>query len=256
MTEHFFIVGAQRSGTTYLYSLLASHPEIEMAKPLRPEPKFFLKDTLFANGLVYYEQHFFSGKTGAWLRGEKSTSYLESVKAAYRIAQCFPKTKIIVVLRNPIERAISNYWFSVNSGLENMPIEQAFQCEGQRVSHYDREHISVSPYAYLARGRYIDYIAYYEQFFPAEHIKLIIFEQFAGLIEPVQAFYSFLGVDSNYIPPTLHQKKNVGNKPNTFLSPELRVYLEEYFAEPNKRLAQKFNLNLDTWGHPSGRQLQ
>ena len=59
MTRHFFIAGAQRSGTTYLYRLLDEHPEIEMAKPERPEPKFFLLDELHARGLKFYENHFF-----------------------------------------------------------------------------------------------------------------------------------------------------------------------------------------------------
>ena len=86
MFEHFFIAGAQRSGTSYLYHILAEHPEIEMAKPLRPEPKFFHVDALFERGLDYYRHHFFEGKAGAWLRGEKSTSYMESEKAAGRAA--------------------------------------------------------------------------------------------------------------------------------------------------------------------------
>jgi hypothetical protein len=87
MTEHFFIIGAQRTGTTYLYHLLAEHPEIEMAQPLKPEPKYFLIDSLFAQGLETYQTRYFSGKSGVWLRGEKSTSYIESEKAAERDIQ-------------------------------------------------------------------------------------------------------------------------------------------------------------------------
>ena len=56
MTNHFFIVGAQRCGTTYLYNLLDEHPEIEMAKPVKPEPKFFMKDDLFEKGLDFYKE--------------------------------------------------------------------------------------------------------------------------------------------------------------------------------------------------------
>ena len=70
MTEHFFIIGAQRSGTTYLYHLLDEHPEICMARPLRPEPKFFLKNELYARGLEYYETCYFPDSLFRFLRVE------------------------------------------------------------------------------------------------------------------------------------------------------------------------------------------
>jgi hypothetical protein len=165
MNDHFFIAGAQRSATTYLYHLLAEHPEIEMAQPVRPEPKFFLVDELFEHGLAYYRERFFPGKPGARLRGEKSTSYMESEIAAQRIARCFPESHILFLLRDPIERAISNYWFSVNNGLESLPLEEAFRREEERWQQYDRSRVSVSPYAYLRRGRYIDFIEVYERYF-------------------------------------------------------------------------------------------
>ena len=98
MYDHFFIAGAQRSGTTYLYYVLAEHPDIEMAQPVRPEPKFFLTDALFERGLAYYHEQFFPGKPGARLRGEKSTSYMESEKAAQRISRSFPDARIVFML--------------------------------------------------------------------------------------------------------------------------------------------------------------
>src|SRR5712691_8572726 len=108
--DHFVIVGAQRCGTTYLYRLLDEHPEIEMAKPLRPEPKFFLDDDRFPLGLSYYESQFFS-EAGPRVRGEKSTSYIESDVAAQRIKATLPGAPMVAVLRDPVERAISNYRF-------------------------------------------------------------------------------------------------------------------------------------------------
>ena len=149
MIKHFFIAGAQRCGTTYLYTLLDEHPEIEMAKPFKPEPKFFLKDSLFSKGLSYYESHFFGSKPSAWLQGEKSTTYIESETAAKHIVHAFPDAKILIVLRNPIERAISNYWFSVNNGIETAPIEEAFINEEQRRLNYDHSRFSTSPFVYL-----------------------------------------------------------------------------------------------------------
>jgi len=247
MFEHFFIVGAQRSGTTYLYQLLAEHPEIEMARPISPEPKFFIADALFEQGLEYYENHFFVGKANAWLRGEKSTSYMESEKAAKRIARYFPKAKILFILRDPLERAISNYWFSVNNGLETMPMSDAFIHEEERRLDYDQQRTSVSPYAYLKRGRYIDYISMYERYFPTEHIKIILYEQFVGSRDLVRDLHVFLGVAPDFTPSTLYRVFNKGDKPNSALPPALERYLLDYFAESNARLAERFGLDLTEW---------
>jgi hypothetical protein len=88
--QHFFLVGAQRSGTIYLYHVLNEHPDIEMAVPIKPEPKFFLAPNSMELGVEHYEATFFKGKPGASIRGEKSTSYIESEAAAGRIAAAFP----------------------------------------------------------------------------------------------------------------------------------------------------------------------
>ncbi len=250
MTEHFFLIGAQRTGTTYLYNLLDDHPEIEMARPIKPEPKFFILDDLFGRGLDYYQSQFFSDQPGAWLKGDKSTSYIEFEKAAQRIAQTFPAAKILILVRDPIERAISNYWFSANNGLETLPLEAAFYQEEERWQDYDHAKISASPYAYLRRGRYMDYLALYERYLPTEQIKVIIHEQL--IAEPqtvIPDVYAFLGVDSGFVPPQRDQQKkvNASTKQETKLSPELEAYLKDYFAKSNTQLAAHLGLDLRQW---------
>src|SRR5262245_14449285 len=165
MIEHFFVVGAQRSGTTYLYYMLDEHPEIEMAKPIRPEPKFFMQDVFLESQPKDYERIYFGAKSDAQFRGEKTASYIESPLAAKRIAQWYPNAKILFLLREPIARAISNYHFSAANKLETLPLEEAIRTEEQRRENYDHDRISASPFAYLQRGIYIDYIRVYEQFF-------------------------------------------------------------------------------------------
>jgi len=245
MSEHFFIVGAQRSGTTYLYQILDEHPQIEMARPVKPEPKFFHLDSLFEKGLDFYENYFFQDG-GALLQGEKSTTYIESEKAARRIAACYPRAKILMLLRNPIERAVSNYWFSVNNGWETLPIEVAFRQEVERWLDYVPEEISVSPYAYLKRGCYIDYLLMYESYFPAKNIKVMLSEQFIESAGHVAELYAFLGV-ATFTPATLHATVNKGDKPDASLSSELEQYLVDYFAEPNARLAEHLHISLAEW---------
>jgi len=246
MNNYFFVVGAQRSSTTYLYQALDEHPEIEMARPVRPEPKFFHIDSLFEKGLDFYTSHFFSDESNATIRGEKSTAYIESEKAARRIAHCFPQAKIVMILRNPIERAISHYWFSKNNGWETLSIEEAFLQEDERWLNYDPTKVSGSPYAYLHRGIYIGYLLMYENYFPVKNIKVMLYEQLVGSKEKFLELYSFLGA-SAYTPSTLHTIINEGDKPGTPLSPALRQYLANYFAEPNARLAEHLNISLREW---------
>lgn len=246
--DHFFIAGAQRSGSTYLYHICAEHPQIEMAQPVKPEPKFFITDTLFERGLEYYKQQYFKGKDGARVSGEKSTSYIETEIAAKRISQCIPSAKIIFILRDPIERAISNYWFSVKNGLEILPIDQAFMTEENRLQNYDIGRISVSPFAYLKRGRYIEYVEMYEKYFREDQIYILLYEQLVRSSQCLQDLYSFLNVDSEYVPQILNTVVNSNDeKPDSKLDVSLVRYLQQYFEEPNARLSKRLKISLDVW---------
>jgi hypothetical protein len=246
--KHFFIAGAQRSGTTYLYHLCAEHPQIEMAQPVKPEPKFFMIDALYERGLEYYKSAFFKGKPKVLIQGEKSTSYIEVEKAAQRIARHFPEGKIIFILRNPVERAISNYWFSVKNGFEKLSIEEAFLKEENRRQSYDTSKVSVSPYAYLWRGRYIEFLEMYERYFPAEQIYVILHEQIINSEQYLRDFYAYLGVNPTFVPTSLHTIINANeNKPAKEIDPQLRKYLENYFAEFNARLSKRLGLSLAEW---------
>ena len=246
--KHFFIVGAQRSGTTYLYRLLYDHPEIEMAHPERPEPKFFLIDRLYARGLDYYYAEFFpQGGTGKLL-GEKSTSYIESEKSAMRIVQHFPDAKIVMVLRNPVERAVSNYWFSFNNGFEKLSLEDAIYQEEQRRENYDHEQISASPYAYLKRGRYIDYIEGYEKHVAPANIKVLIYEQLTEESSALADLFEFLGVSPDFAPSVQSdQRVNASDREPVKISSDLQRYMQDYFSESNQCLAVRLNLDLERW---------
>lgn len=248
MSSYFFIIGAQRCGTTYLYHQLDAHPGIEMAKPMRPEPKFFFTDELFNLGLDQYERRFFSAEASALVRGEKSTVYYESVPAAKRIAGSFDQPRVIMVIRDPVERAVSNYWFSVNNGLETLPIEEAFRSEESRANDYDKTQISVNPFAYLRRGRYIDFVDIYDRYFPPERFEIVIFEQFISDPSVLRGIYAFLGVDSDFAPP--HPERVINASENTdtqVISSNLRAWMADYYQECNRRLARRLGRSLEIW---------
>lgn len=248
--DHFFIVGAQRCGTTYLCHLLDEHPAIEMARPFRPEPKHFLRDVSVAHGPSHYESSFFGKKPGALLRGEKSTSYMESPSAAKRISDWFPLARIVFVLRNPIERAISHYWFSVKNGLETLTMAEAFRREEERRHSFDPGQVSVSPFAYLSRGLYTNAIAMYEDFFPRENIAVLIYEEMVATIAPVQQLYSFLGVDPRFLPAATGRRINEGGYDSHDLPSELAEYVEGYFKESTARLAARTGRDLSMLWKP------
>ena len=174
--NNFFIVGAQRSGTTYLYEILDEHPEICMAKPIKPEPKFFLDDRFF-KGHEYYEQTYYKhANEHSKVLGEKSTSYYENEFVAKRIKATYPNSKIIFILRNPVYRAISNYFFSVNNKLETRSLEDVF------INHLPAptfpETISTNPFDYYGRSEYLNHIKkFFDSFSPA-NVRIIIFEKF------------------------------------------------------------------------------
>ncbi len=104
----FVIGGAPRCGTTWLYRVLDRHPAIWLAKPVRPEPKFFLVDDEYDKGLDYYRSRWFSAVPDEKIAGEKSTNYLESTSAAERIAANLPEVRLVFLLREPSSRAFSN----------------------------------------------------------------------------------------------------------------------------------------------------
>lgn len=247
MAQHFFIVGAQRTGTTYLYRLLDRHPDIEMAKPLRPEPKYFLNPEYASLGVDAYIQKHFDPKTDPNCRGEKSTTYSERSDAAQRIASMFPRARIIMVLRDPVDRAISNYRFSCQNGFESLPMWEAFQQEADRIDAYDQAKVSASPFAYLKRGMYIEAVRRYEEFFPADRILLLMHEKLVSNDAAIRPVYAFLGVDDSFVPDINREPVNASETDSPSLTGDQRGWLYDYFAESNAALADRTGLDLSCW---------
>lgn len=245
MTQHAFIVGAQRCSTTYLYKLLEESTEICMATPMRPEPKYFLDMKQVLLGKDYYLHTFFQQPCKKLLV-EKSTSYIESKQAAERIYNYFPDAKIVILLRNPVQRAISNYRFSRENGIETLEFAEAIKQEGQRNDEYETGTFSVSPFAYMRRGQYIDYIAYYQSYFPKDQIKILVKEQFISSQGVFDDLCDFLGIGT-FRPRGLKKTINASDAADPILSTTLQRQLQEYFAPYNRRLEKEFDLDLSCW---------
>lgn len=246
--EHFIIAGAQRSGTSFLVRLLGLHPQIELAQPLRPEPKYFLRSSPPSS--AEYDQLFHSVDGRRNIRGEKSTSYLERPESAERIVSLLPEARLVFVLRDPVERALSNYRFSVDNGVETASMEEAFLREEARRLEYDGDRFSVSPFAYLARGDYERLLRPFQQHFPRRSLILLLFEDLIG--DPARVLRGLLprlGADPDFHPTPSSAPVNASTHAAE-LDPDLRQFLVEHFAEPNRRLAERFGLALAGWQRP------
>jgi len=245
MFRRFFIVGAQRSATTYLASLLDAHFQIEMAKPLLPEPKFFHADLLYKRGIRFYNSHFFQHKPGTLIRGEKSVCYSESEIAAQRIKKYYPSAKIIFILRDPVERAISNYWYTKKQGLEMLPIEEALK-KGMQNRPYNKTEISINPFNYLERGLYLRSIFMCEKYFPRQSINIVIYEDMITNPQVFRDLCSFLRVDTQFVPANMNTRVHASE--GEIITPkEVKECLYSYFYEHNKRLSEYLSIDVSKW---------
>jgi hypothetical protein len=247
--EALFVVGAQRSGTTYLYNILDYHPEVCMAKPVKPEPKYFLDNKKYTMGREYYESLYFgacSNKTKYY--GEKSTSYMEGQLVPERIKHYYPEARIIMILRDPVERAYSNYKFSVQNGIESLSFADALEAEEERSLSKSGE-ISVNPYLYKTRGRYINYIYKYLEVFDRSKINVIIHEEFMSNIDAIRDLYLWLGVDPDILPDSYRVKVNSSEctQLDYILSVAMRSRLYKEFEASNKELEMLLGRKIGVW---------
>ena len=192
----FVIAGAPRSGTTWLTTALDRHPDVWMAKPLQPEPKFFLVDELYACGVAEYSRRWFADAPEGVRAGEKSTNYLESAVAAERMAAHLPDVRLVFVLRDPVERAISNYRWSVSNGMEDADLATAIALEDERERTLEPRLRYARPHAYVSRGRYAELLRPWLDSFPREQVAVIRFEDLVGdTATTVAAVHDHLGVE-------------------------------------------------------------
>jgi len=233
--RHLLIIGAQRSGTTYLQSLLDSHPDITMARPSRPEPKVFCDAEASARGARWYRETYFGHAASERLLGEKSTSYLEHPAAPGRAAEVLGEAHIVAVLRDPVRRAVSNWRFSTQNGFEARPVETALRENLTQETPWDPEITSVSPFAYLERGRYMDYLAPWLATFP-ETLHVVFLEELVEDGTVVERLCKDLGVDAGSGPERPLESVNRSEGDPPAVSNQLLGTLEAYFEASNRAL--------------------
>ncbi len=206
---NFIGIGAQRTGTSWVYTCLYEHPEI--CAPIK-EIHFFSRPR-YSEGIPWYEAHFSKCKPTQKV-GEFSTSYLYSEVAAERIHAAYPDVKIIAILRNPIVRAVSQYGNAVKAGEipESMPFDEYAKLEK----------------SVCEQGLYSVQLERYFKYFKKSQVLILIHED--AKKDP-QAFmtriYDFLGVESSFVPSMLHETINTTRVPkNIALERKMHFFSE------------------------------
>ena len=236
----FIIAGAPRCATTWLAELAGRHPDIAMARPLKPEPKFFLIDDLFARGAQYYSRTWFADLPDVGRLGEKSTNYLECPAAARRIRETIADVKLIFLLRNPVERAYSNYLWSKKNGLETEDFTAALALEAQRERTLPDTLRYARPFSYFSRGLYADLLAPFVRSFPDDQILILRYEDVSAEPQKVAGqFHGFLGVTSRPDDAATLAAINSASKPSSAPIPgKVAADLAERYEEPNRQLTK------------------
>lgn len=192
----FIGLGAQKAGTSWIYSCLYEHPELCL--PLK-EIHFFSRERNWSKGYDWYEAIFAQCPPEAQT-GEFSNSYLTDPAVPERIYQRYPESKLIASLRNPVDRAYSNYVHQIKKG--EIPRDQSFE---EALQHHPE---------YIEQGRYAAQLTRYRRFFPHGRILPLVYED--CLQQPlafIQRIYRFLGVNPDFSPSMLHKKVNVSKVP-------------------------------------------
>ncbi|OOZ39334.1 hypothetical protein BOW53_12185 [Solemya pervernicosa gill symbiont] len=232
-----------KSGTTSLYQYLIQHPQIKRAQ--RKEVHYFNSGRINAGdtyklGEKWYRSHFplrmeMRGK----ICGEATPMYLLYPHVPARIHQTKPDTKLILLLRNSTERAISHYFHEINRDCEVLPIMEALEAEDSRLEKsLNTNNFQSNEYrchAYKLRGHYRKQIERYLQFFDREQLLILNSERlFTQPEETLREVYQFLDVDDGYKIPDL-KPRNVGTR-RTVVNAEVYDYLNRYFAPHNEAL--------------------
>ena len=190
MLPNFLIIGSQKAGTTSLYNVLRQHPEIYMSET--KEINFFFRDELWQRGVGYYASHFDDVPLAAKAWGEASPGYICHPEASERIKQVLPDARLILVVRNPIGRAYSQYWDNRRHLSEPHTFTEVID---QHLSDLYLPGVK----GYFSRGTYMHYINKYLEHFGSGQLQVLVFEDLRS--DPVgfyRRIFEFLNVDADF----------------------------------------------------------
>ena len=253
---NFLIIGVQKAGTTSIYNYLGQHPQVYMS-PIK-ETNFLEKDwekvgkeqSLYnSNGIDTWEKYcqLFAGAKDEIALGEASPNYLFHYKSSVeRILKYVPEAKLIAILRNPIERAYSDYLMHIRDEI------------GEQLSLKAEIELRPRSSFLLKKGFYSTQLQYYFEHFDKSQIKIYLYDDLkANPVKLMQDLYKFIGVDNSFYPDMSEKvqtaqipKSRLVNKllrkqnpVRSFVAKNLKLFLPE--AQRQKLRSQLIKLNSD-----------
>jgi len=248
---NFFVIGPGRTGTTSLYHYLDQHPSL--SKSAHDELGFF--DVNFHLGLHWYRSLFPSIftkfriklKTHFFMTYDVTPHYVRRPWIAKRIKKLFPDSKLIIILRNPVDKTYSHYYLSTKSG-ETRTFEEVIEEEMNDISKWSID--SKDDYYFatqvenskLARGFYVEQLPVWFELFSKNQILIISSEELASNTKNVvNDIFQFLNLPEFEIPNI--EKVNVSKYPK--MNPETRKILIDFFKPYNEQLYKFLNRKFD-----------
>lgn len=187
MLPNLIIIGAMKCGTSAAHQYLNMHPDIFMSR--EKELDFFIEDRNWSKGLAWYESMF---EAGTRIRGESSPDYTHHPAipgVPERMHAVVPDAKLIYMVRDPVDRMLSQYMHNRWTGIEHRPFEQAIQGDGQGMEET----------RYVRRSKYYMQLEQYLRYYPKGNIHILTQEDLhRRRRETLQSIFRFLGVDDTF----------------------------------------------------------
>lgn len=241
----FLLVGAQKSGTTALFQLINQHPKVVKKNG---EVHFF--DINFHRGLNWYKRLFPKRPQKDHIVGDHSPYYLFHPMVPERVFSVAPKMKIIMILRNPVDRCYSHYWHNIAKKLEHLSFEEALNAEPKRLQGRKQRLIQFPFYkshqyqhfSYLARGIYVDQIQSWLSYFPRKQILILKSQDLRkDPIRVLNKVFSFLKLK----PYTVDVRNPEAHSNYPPMETEMRKKLVEYYRPYNQKLEELLGMQFN-----------
>lgn len=243
------VIGAMKCATSALHGYLAAHPDVFMSAtkevnfffgPDRPppgSPATWWREGQWHRGTGWYAEQF---DASAPVRGESSPGYTDPAhpEVAERVAALLPRVRLVCLVRDPVERAVSQFRHHRRDGTEQRPLEEAV----------------LDPHSqYLARSRYHERLAPFLDRFDAEQLLVVVQERLlADRRAQLRRVFAHVGADPGFWDVRLTETRNVGDQAPIEVTAGLREAVWEQVGEDVARLRSMLGDDLPEWTPPAG----
>ena len=237
------VIGGQRSGTTSLFHTLAEHPHL--TRSFRKEVHYFDIHHV-DHDQNWYRANFALRGVRKRVAFEATPNYLAYPGTPEAMKSVLPDVKLVALLRNPVDRTYSSWRFQVFRGHEQRTFREAIDAElaGMAEKKSDPPHSQRHDmrHTYLGKSRYADHLARWLTFYDRNQMLIIksetLFEHPAMTMERILSFV-------NLVPSPKVSLKHIHATPSANMSPDDKLWLEEYFEPHNRRLGDLLGEEFD-----------